>query len=77
MNRVLLSVLALLGSFCLAADPPNIVYIMSDELAYYEVGYNGQELIQTPRIDRMAREGIVFHRAYAGRRSAPRCAATS
>ena len=51
--------------------PPNIVYIMSDELAYYEVGYMGNPYIKTPRIDRMAAEGIRFTQALAG---APVCA---
>ena len=54
-----------------AADPPNIVYIMSDELAYYEVGYNGAPLLKTPRIDQMARDGLIFTNAMAG---APVCA---
>ncbi len=56
----------------LAADrPPNIVYIMSDELAYYELEHMGNPHIKTPRIDRMAREGIRFTQALAG---APVCA---
>lgn len=50
---------------------PNIVYIMSDELAYYEVGFNGSRLLRTPRIDRLAREGIIFTNALA---AAPVCA---
>ena len=50
---------------------PNIVYIMSDELAYFEVGYNGAKQLQTPRIDRMAREGMIFTNALA---AAPVCA---
>ncbi len=54
-----------------AADPPNIVYIMSDELAYYEVGYNNAPLLKTPRIDQMARDGLIFTNAMAG---APVCA---
>jgi len=53
-----------------AERPPNVVYIMSDELAYYEVGYHGQTQIKTPNIDRYAREGIIFNRAYA---AAPVC----
>lgn len=50
---------------------PNIVYIMSDELAYFEVSYMGSEKLKTPRIDRMAKEGIRFDRAYA---ASPVCA---
>ena len=49
----------------------NIVYIMSDELAYYELSHMGNKRIRTPRIDRMAAEGIRFTQALAG---APVCA---
>ena len=60
-----------LGQVAVGNDsPPNIVYIMSDELAYYEVGYNGAEKLQTPRIDKLAREGMVFTNALA---AAPVC----
>ncbi len=55
-----------------AADrPPNIVYIMSDELAYYELSHMGNAKIRTPRIDQMAAEGIRFTQALAG---SPVCA---
>jgi arylsulfatase A-like enzyme len=50
---------------------PNIVFIMSDELAYYELSHMGNPLIKTPRIDRMAGEGIRFTQALAG---SPVCA---
>ena len=55
-------------------ERPNIVYIMSDELAYFEVSYMGSEKLKTPRIDRLAKEGIRFDRFYAASpvlRSAP------
>ena len=75
MSRItavlLLSCLALFGRTIEAAESPNIIYIMSDELAYYEVGYMGQTKIKTPRIDKMAAEGIIFTNALAG---APVCA---
>lgn len=51
--------------------PPNIVYIMSDELAYYELSHMGNKYIRTPTIDQMAKEGIRFTQALAG---APVCA---
>lgn len=54
-----------------ARRPPNIVYIMSDELAYYELSHMGNPRIRTPRIDRMAGEGIRFTQALAG---SPVCA---
>ncbi len=49
---------------------PNIVYIMSDELAYYELSHMGNERLRTPNIDRMASEGIRFTQALA---AAPVC----
>jgi len=52
-------------------QPPNVVYLMCDELAYFELGHMGNPHVETPRIDRMAAEGLRFTRAYAG---APVCA---
>jgi len=52
----------------LAADsaPPNVVYIMADELGYYELSCMGNPNIETPHLDRMAREGVRFTQAMAG-----------
>ena len=77
LRRVLLCLSAsmvswqLVSAVVLATDRPNIVYIMSDELAYYEVGYMGHTELKTPRIDRMASEGLRFTNALAG---SPVCA---
>ena len=49
---------------------PNIVYIMSDELSYYELSHMGNPKIHSPNIDQMAREGIRFTQALA---AAPVC----
>ncbi len=54
------------ASTAAAADRPNIVYIMSDEIGYYELSCLGNPNLQTPRLDRMAREGIRFTQALAG-----------
>ena len=50
---------------------PNIVFIMADDLGYAHLGCYGQRKILTPRIDRMAAEGLRFTQCYAG---APVCA---
>ena len=52
------------------APRPNIVFILADDLGYGDVGFMGQRWIRTPHIDRLAREGMVFTRHYAG---APMC----
>ncbi|HSH09444.1 MAG TPA: sulfatase-like hydrolase/transferase, partial [Oceanipulchritudo sp.] len=49
-----------------AAPPPNIIFILADDLGYGDVGFNGQEKIRTPALDRMAAEGMVFSQHYAG-----------
>ena len=45
--------------------PPNIVYIMSDELSYFELGHTGNPYIKTPHIDKMAANGLRFTNALA------------
>lgn len=62
-------VFALLGGTALGAEPharPNVIFILADDLGYGDLGCFGQELIQTPHIDRLAGEGIRFTQAYAG-----------
>lgn len=49
-----------------AAERPNIVYVMADELGYYELSCMGNPHIKTPNIDRMAKEGVRFTQALAG-----------
>ncbi len=45
---------------------PNIIYILADDLGYGDIGAFGQEIIQTPRLDQMAAEGMRLTRHYAG-----------
>lgn len=45
---------------------PNVLFILADDLGYGDLGCFGQKLIQTPRIDRLASEGMRFVQAYAG-----------
>lgn len=51
-----------------AADsrPPNIIFIMADDLGYGDLGCYGQQRILTPQIDRLAAEGMRFTDFYAG-----------
>jgi len=52
-------------------SPPNIVYILADDLGYGELGVYGQELIETPHIDQLAQSGLLFTQHYSG---SPVCA---
>ena len=46
------------------AGPPNVVLIVSDDQAWTDYGFMGHPHIQTPRLDRLARESLVFRRGY-------------
>lgn len=49
-----------------AQRPPNFVVILTDDLGYGDIGCYGAEDIDTPRIDRMAAEGVRFTSYYSG-----------
>lgn len=55
------------------AAPPNIVFIMADDLGWGELGCYGQKIIKTPNIDRLASEGMRFTQCYSG---SPVCASS-
>ncbi len=64
---------ALLGLFILNAcsnenqaesDRPNIIFVMTDDHGYQAISAYGSDLIDTPNIDRLANEGMLFRRAY-------------
>ena len=50
---------------------PNIIYILADDLGYGELGCYGQTKIETPNIDALAENGMLFTRHYSG---SPVCA---
>jgi len=47
-------------------ERPNIVFLLADDLGYGELGCYGQRVVATPRLDRMAAEGLRFTQFYAG-----------
>lgn len=73
-SRLLGFVLLLLGSQFLLSVPlgaasrekPNIILILADDLGYGDLGCFGQKVLQTPRLDAMAEEGLRFTQFYAG-----------
>lgn len=52
-------------------QPPNIIYILADDLGYGELGSYGQTQIETPNLDALAEGGMRFTQHYSG---APVCA---
>src|SRR5258706_7240146 len=45
---------------------PNIILIVADDLGYGDVGCYGQQKIETPNIDKLAKQGLKFTQFYAG-----------
>jgi arylsulfatase A-like enzyme len=52
---------------------PNLVVVLIDDLGWNDLGFMGNTFIETPSIDRLAGEGVIFTDAYA---NAPNCAPT-
>src|SRR5688500_20238399 len=65
--------LILSAAFVAAADRPNIIFILADDLGYRELGCYGGKDVPTPHIDSIARNGVRFTNGYV---TAPFCAAS-
>lgn len=63
---VVFSALSSLTLPALAAEKPNIIFILTDDLGFNQIGAYGDTVIKTPNIDQMAKNGIRFDHAYAG-----------
>lgn len=53
-------------SCAIAASRPNVVLIVADDLGYGELGSFGQQLINTPHLDRLAEQGMRLTQHYSG-----------
>ena len=60
MNRISIIALLLFAVGGSAADRPDIIYILADNLDYGDLGCYGQETLNTPAIDRMAESKAFF-----------------
>jgi len=59
------------GQVPIDREPPNIVFIFIDDMGWRDVGFMGSQYYETPNIDKLAGEGMVFTSAYS---NAPNCA---
>src|SRR5215831_15774900 len=67
MARAFVAVLLLLVSTSLAADKPNIIYVLCDDLGYGDLKcLNKDSKIATPNFDRLAAGGMAFTDAHSG-----------
>jgi hypothetical protein len=58
--------LSLLQRVVLAAEPrPNILFIYLDDFGWRDAGFMGSDFYETPNLDRLATEGMVFTDAYS------------
>lgn len=59
------AITAVLIGNCIAADRPNVVLILVDDLGLHDIGIEGSTFYQTPNIDQLAKEGMRFTQGYA------------
>lgn len=64
MKRISILGLSFIMVLSIVAQQPNIVLIVSDDHSYQTISAYGSKLMQTPNIDRIAKDGIRFDKAY-------------
>ena len=69
-TAVMVASLSLATSSARAADAPNIVLIMSDDMGFSDIGCYGGE-INTPNLDQLAKSGVRFSQFYNASRCCP------
>ena len=66
MKKIFLSTFLILFTACGNFDlKPNFLFIVVDDLGYYDLSVMGSEFYETPNIDRIANEGTLFTQGYA------------
>lgn len=73
MRRIVALLAALWGGPAVAAERPNIIVIVGDDMGYADVGIHGCKDIPTPNIDSLAKSGVRFTSGYV---SGPYCSPT-
>ncbi len=66
MKKILIIIAISLSFTLFAQKNPNVIFIMADDMGYGDLGCYGQQLIETPNIDKLAANGMLFTDFYAG-----------
>ena len=65
MKKIISLLLVFGGAYALSAKKsPNVLYIISDDQAWTDYGFMGHPQIKTPRLDKLAKESVLFERGY-------------
>ncbi|MEB2784928.1 sulfatase family protein [Algoriphagus persicinus] len=73
-QKLLFCLLILLSSTAIAQqEKPNIIFILTDDQRWDALGFSGNDIIQTPEMDKLATEGVYFKNAFV---TTPICAAS-
>ncbi|MDO4215832.1 MAG: sulfatase-like hydrolase/transferase [Bacteroidales bacterium] len=70
MNRIASLSILLMGQNAIAQERPNVIIIYADDLGYGDLQCYGAKNVETPNVNKLASQGLLFHNVYA-------CAATS
>ena len=73
MNSLTIFFTLLVAASSLAADKPNILFIVGDDMGYADVGFHGCKDIPTPNLDALAKSGVRFTSGYV---TGPYCSPT-
>src|SRR6266516_2337470 len=69
-SAILVALLCVAFGQLIAADKPNILFLLSDDHSYPFVSAYGDPNVKTPTLDRLAAEGMKFHRFFT---ACPQC----
>ena len=67
MKKLFITLFALLFAQAISAatKQPNVIVVFVDDLGWSDLGCYGSKFYETPRIDRLAKQGAMFTRAYS------------
>ncbi len=64
MKRIAALLIVCLASACSAAEKPNVIVIITDDMGYIDLGVTGSKDVPTPNMDQLANDGVRFTQGY-------------